>query len=129
MISDDPPLHVPYPGAAHPAYGPADLITIRHWLDWLDAAHLVFRYPAGAFTAGCELAHPERGRPRTRVFSRIEVSTPAPWSGRRFMYRFNVALDDLGRSVASARVTRWYEPYGATQRAMARLPGGDGDAR
>ena len=114
----------PKPGDAHPAYSPEDVATIRYWLDELPEPHLVL--PASgtaAYVCSCETAYETVGQPRTRVLASMEAVTSAPWAGRRFMYRYAVAVDDLGRMVVSEYVERWFEPLDATNRALMTIMG------
>jgi hypothetical protein len=104
---------IPAPGFAHPAYGAEDLSVIRLWLAGWTEPHLVL--PAmGSAAYGCEcaLAHDIVGTPRTRVFTMVTVALPALWTARRFQYR--IAVDDLGRAVASEIVLPCDEPADVT---------------
>lgn len=101
----------PMVGTAHPGYPPQDVAMIRAWLDSGHDPHMVLP-PSDrlAVVVGCDVADHLPDQPRTRLLSRLVALTPAPWARLRFSYAYHVAMDDLGRCVASERVYREYEP-------------------
>jgi hypothetical protein len=91
-----PPL-----GGYHPAYA-EDLTWIRAWLDGHIDLHLIVPDgPEYAISCDCERASAalDAARPRERVWARL-AATGQDEDGP---YAYEVAIDDLGRMVASER--------------------------